>query len=180
MTGFSTEADEEDINDIKHCFWLNLFNYKILSKMLEILITKPKVLKSLTNCTMFVVFMVSVKVQINGETLNCYEIFRTMLQNKGVKVLMNDFDEPIRSLEEMPETLKELAVSKACLLSPFGLFMPVRKWANFTVFEKNTFEDQLQSCPEQQRAIPSFTRKLPRAESQVFQTYSGAEAILRR
>lgn len=78
-TAFASEANDEDTNDIKHCFWLNLFNYKMLSKILEVLITKPKVLKNLTNCTMFVAMMISVEAKVNGEVLNCYEIFKTML-----------------------------------------------------------------------------------------------------
>ena len=32
-------------SNIKRCFWINLFNYKILMKILEVLLTKPKILK---------------------------------------------------------------------------------------------------------------------------------------
>lgn len=141
MTAFATKENEEDTNDIKHCFWLNLFNFKVLSKMLEVLITQPQVLKRLTNCTMFVTMMISVKVTINGEALNCYEIFKTMLRCSNVKILHGNFDEPVRKLEKMPAALQELAVSKSYCLASFGIFLPIRKWSSFTVYDKSDFKN---------------------------------------
>ena len=58
-------AAEQDFETIKRCFWINLLNYKILQKILEIFLVRPRVLrKTLTNCTMFMILMTSTKVVV--------------------------------------------------------------------------------------------------------------------
>ena len=137
------EESRYDNENIKRCFWINLFNYKILSKILEVFLASPKTLNLLTNCTMFVSLMVSVKVKVNGEILSCYEIFRTMLRHDDIHLLTGPFEEPVRKLEEMPESVRKLAVTQPLFLTCLGLFLPIRKWADFTVYEKGDFEHQL-------------------------------------
>ena len=78
---FDTKEDEKVQETIKRCFWINLFNYKILMKVLEVFLTKPRTLHKLTNCTMFVCFMSSVKVNVQGHVITCYEIFKTILKH---------------------------------------------------------------------------------------------------
>ena len=78
---FDTPEARQDQEIIKRCFWINLFNYKILQKVLEVFLTKPRALHKLTNCTMFVCFMSSVKVEVQGHTITCYEIFKTLLRH---------------------------------------------------------------------------------------------------
>ena len=43
----------------------------------------------------------------------------------------------------MPEELRALAVSQPHPYSAFGLYLPIKKWCGFTLFEKWNFEEQL-------------------------------------
>lgn len=129
---------------IKRCFWINLFNYKILMKVLEVFLTKPRTLNRLSNCTMFVCFMNSVKVRVQGHLITCYEIFKTLLRHDDLHLLSGAMEDPVRSLAQMPQEIQELAVDEQSNhLSSFGLFLPIKKWSDFTVYEKDTFELQL-------------------------------------
>ena len=131
---------------IKRCFWLNLFNYKIMMKILEVFLTKPAVLKaSLVNCTMFVCLQQSVKVRIQGHLISCYEIFRTMLKHDNTHLLSGPFEDPVRKIEDMPPEIQELAVTTTHPMSSFGLFLPIKKWCDFTVYDKERFEEQLRA-----------------------------------
>mmetsp|Transcript_5266 Transcript_5266/g.7040 ORF Transcript_5266/g.7040 Transcript_5266/m.7040 type:complete len:81 (-) Transcript_5266:533-775(-) len=67
-----------------------------------------------------------------------------MLRHEDVMLLMGPFEEPVRSLEEMPESLRELAVTESHSMSSFAIFMPVKKLTSFDVYRKETFEEQLQ------------------------------------
>ena len=136
---FDCEDSRKMQETIKRCFWINLFNYKILMKILEVLIAKPKVLNDfLTNCTMFENLMCSVRVRIQGHLISCYEIFRTMLKHD--RLLGGCLEEPVRTLEEMPPELQELAVSEVHPYSSFGIFLPIKKWSAFNVYEKEIFD----------------------------------------
>ena len=137
---FDAPEAKQDQEIIKRCFWINLFNYKILMKVLEVLLTKPRTLHRLTNCTMFVCFMSSVKVKVMGHMISCYEIFKTMLKHEDIHLLTGAFEDPVRTLEQMPPEIQELAVENSHDLASFGLFLPIKKWSNFTVYEKGTFE----------------------------------------
>ena len=90
---------------------------------------------------MFVSLMVSVKGFVQNEWLSCYEIFKIMLKHQDTKLLMGPFEEPVRTLEEMPEALRELAVDQKHQMSSFALFLPIKKWTNFDVYEKETYEE---------------------------------------
>ena len=97
------EESQKELEKIKRCFWINLFNFKLLQKLLEIQLTKPRVLTSnLQNCTMFICLLQSIKVTINEHELNCYEIFRVMLKNDDLHFLSSPFEEPVRELKEFP------------------------------------------------------------------------------
>lgn len=90
---------------------------------------------------MFVAFMISVKVTINGEELNCYEIFRTILKQTDIRLQGGGFDEPVRQEDEMPEAIKKLIVSKSHPLAALGLFMPIKRWVDFQIYEKGSFNE---------------------------------------
>lgn len=78
------------------CFWINLFNFKILQKTLEVFLAKPNTIKnSLSNCTMFVAFMQAAKVRLNGVDISCHEIWRTMLKHNDIHLLTGAFEEPV-------------------------------------------------------------------------------------
>ena len=113
-------------------------------KVLEVLLTKPRVLQNkLTSATMFVCLMSSVKVRLQGHEVSCYEIFRTMLKHSDIHLLNGPFEDPVRALEDMPIELQKLAVDVPHPMSSFGLFLPIKKWSDLTIYEKGTFEDQL-------------------------------------
>ena len=138
------ESIKKEKENIKRIFWINLFNFKMLQKILEILLTEPKVLEQkLINCTMFISLMHSVTIEINSETISCYEIFKTMLRHNDVQLLTGPFEEKLRKLEDLPQSLQNLAVLETHSMSSFGLYMPMKKWSKFTIFEKGNFETQL-------------------------------------
>ena len=94
------EESRKDKEATKRCFWTNLYNFKMLQKMLEILLSKqPKLLKKLDNCTMYVSLMISVKVLVQNEWLSCYEIFKTMLKHDDIKLMTGPMEEPVRTLD---------------------------------------------------------------------------------
>ena len=109
------DCDEarKDAQDILRCFWINLFNFKILQKTLEILLLRPKMLKKeLNNCSMAICLMHSIKISIQGEELTCLEVFKTMLKHDDMHMMTGPFEEQQRCLSEMPQALQELAVTK--------------------------------------------------------------------
>ena len=88
MIKLQGSRDEDEIADIhKNCFWINLFNYAILSRVLELYIQKPNLLKELDSCTKFICLMNSTQVQVNREVLTCYDIFKKMLRLDAVHLL---------------------------------------------------------------------------------------------
>lgn len=100
------ECDEsrKDKEAVKRCFWTNLFNFKILQKTLEVLLTKPGLLKNeLVGCPMFIALMNSVTVIVQNEELTCYEIFKTMLRHEDIHLMNTNMEiEKARTLEQMP------------------------------------------------------------------------------
>jgi len=54
---------------------------------------------------MFITLMSSVKVELQGCQLSCYEVFKSILKNEDVTVLQGPFEEPYRSFEELPPQL---------------------------------------------------------------------------
>ena len=105
----------------------------------------PKTLNNLNNCTMFVSLMQSVKVRVNGELISCYEIFKTMLGHDNIHLLNGPFEENVRKREELPESVRSLAIVRElaektpCFLTSFAIYLPIKKWSDFTVYEKNNF-----------------------------------------
>ena len=60
--------------------------------MLEVFVVSPKELKKhLVNCTMFMSFLVSIKVTILDEQVDCYEIWRTILRHDDVQLMTDPF-----------------------------------------------------------------------------------------
>lgn len=90
---------------------------------------------------MFECLMCSIKVRVQGHLISCYEIFRTMLKHDAL--LVGAFEEPVRSIEDMPVEIQELAVIEVHPTSSYGLFLPIKKWSGFTIYVKEKFEDQL-------------------------------------
>ena len=100
------EESRNDIEQNKRCFWINLFNFKLMDKLLEIFLTQPRVLKkNLQNCTMFMVLMGSIKIKLQGAELSCYEIFRTMLKHDDIHLLSPPFEDEFRKLSQLPSEL---------------------------------------------------------------------------
>ena len=64
-----------------------------------------------------------------------------MLRHNDINLLNGPFDTPVRSLEEMPIALQKLAVNKVHPMSSFGLFLPIKKWSDFTIYEKSTLQE---------------------------------------
>jgi hypothetical protein len=91
--------------------------------------------------------MQSVKVRVNGEMISCYEIFKTMLGHENIHLLNGPFEETVRKREEMPESVRSLAVVREladnlpCFLTSFAIYLPIKKWSDFTVYEKGDFEN---------------------------------------
>ena len=105
-------------------------NFKLLQKILEIFLVKPSLLKKqLTNCTMFITLMTSVKVTLLVDCeLSCWEIFKTILKHDDIMILTGPFDEPYRALRDLPEKLRKLAPENKHKTSQYGLFLPIKKW----------------------------------------------------
>ena len=134
----------KDAQDILRCFWINLFNFKILQKTLEIMLLRPRLLKKeLINCSMAVCFMNSIKVSIQGEELSCLEVFKTMLRHDDMHMMLGPFEEKQRSLKELPQALQDLAVAEQHPMTCFALYMPIKKWLHFNVYDKQNFDEQL-------------------------------------
>ena len=53
------------------------------------------------------------------------------------------FEEDYRTLEQLPEAIQALAVKQNHPLSSFGIYLPIKKWSAFTVYEKGTFDSQI-------------------------------------
>ena len=67
----------------------------------------------------------------------------------------------------MPQEIQKLAVNKSHNLASFGLFLPIKKWSDFTVYEKETFESQLrkviQSMHDRMHISPeNFLIRIPK------------------
>ena len=96
---------------------------------------------------MFICLLQSIKVTINEFELNCYEIFRVMLKNDDLHFLSSPFEEPVRSLKEMPADLQAMSVSNRldllASMSSLGFFLPIKKWSAFDVYDKETINEQL-------------------------------------
>lgn len=89
---------------------------------------------------MFISLIHTTKVVINGCELTCYEIFKTMLRHNDVQLLTGPFEEPLTPLKDLPAALQVLAVTDTHPLSSFGLYLPMKKWSKFTIFEKERFD----------------------------------------
>ena len=92
---------------------------------------------------MFIALMQSTKIEINGCIITCYEIFKTMLRHHDVQLLTGPFEEKLRNLEDLPQALQDLAVTETHPMSSMGLYLPIKKWSKFTIFEKGVFDAQL-------------------------------------
>ena len=64
-----------------------------------------------------------------------------MLKLDDIKLLFGPFEEPVRTFEEMPAALQELACEEKHPMSSFALFLPIKKWTKFDVYEKEDFEE---------------------------------------
>ena len=60
------------LEEKKWCFWLNIINYAILDKLLELTITDRKQLKNINSLTRFSSMFTSVKVKVNTHELTIY------------------------------------------------------------------------------------------------------------
>ena len=87
--------------------------------------------------------MSSIKVLVQGEELTCYEIFKTMMRHDDIHLMNGPFEDEVRTLADMPEPLRKLAVNEQHPMTSFALYMPLKKWHAFNVFEKESMDDQL-------------------------------------
>lgn len=73
-------AFKQQEETVKQCFWLNILNYMTLYKLAEIKLTKPEVLKKLTEYAMWQSFMINNEITITGVKLSQYVIFHSILR----------------------------------------------------------------------------------------------------
>ena len=79
---FQSAFDQSDNETTKQCFWLNILNFMTLYKLAEIKLTKPEVLKKLTDYSMWQSFMIGNEIEITGHKLSQYDIFHSILRQQ--------------------------------------------------------------------------------------------------
>ena len=90
-----------------------------------------------------------------------------MLKHDNIHLLSGPFEDPVRTFDEMPPEIQMLAVTQSHNLASFGLYLPIKKWSDFTVYEKETFETQLRkvihSINERMHIAPdNFLIRIPK------------------
>ena len=53
------------------------------------------------------------------------------------------FEHEYRSLSQMPASLRDMAVTEKHPMSSFAIYLPVKQLFGFTLYKKETFEEQL-------------------------------------
>ena len=59
-----------------------------------------------------------------------------MLLHDDIHLLSGPLEYTARTLDKMPLALQSLAVSKQHPMSCFALYMPIKKWLGFNVYDK--------------------------------------------
>ena len=124
---------------------MNLLNYAILDKLLEMFIAKPDYLKQLNNCTKFICLLSAITVTINGHSISCHSILNNVLNIKD-RIFLDSVRE--EEIEDIHPNLQELKILAPHQLSFFGLFLPIEKWSDLTIFEPQTLNEQLRNAAQ--------------------------------
>ena len=70
---------DEDKQVVKEAFWLNCLNFLILSRVVELMITKPSILRNLQSQILIKSFLESTEFKISGCALNGITIFQLLV-----------------------------------------------------------------------------------------------------
>lgn len=111
----------------KHCFWLNLLNYAIFDKLLELIIAKPKFLSELNSCTKFMCFLTSIKLTVSSNKVSAYDIMKNILKldhEEGQKIRL--LGGPREFTANLCLNLMELTVALPHELTFYGMYLPIK------------------------------------------------------
>jgi hypothetical protein len=70
---------DEDKQVVKEAFWLNCLNFLILSRVVELMITKPSIMRNLKSQILIKSFIESTEFKISGCALNGITIFQLLV-----------------------------------------------------------------------------------------------------